>query len=241
MPEDFSVPEAPGGDAQSNLSKAESTELDGLRSEMADSQGKNFDGDWSRHYWNSEKKQARAQEMLAREAGEPDGASEPAGQAMTDGDVPSFFDGLSTMGSVGADFAQELARGDAQNAVQTIASVSNDILDGMGASGADVSAAFDGLPSNVQASVYREFASAYVPPQPAADAADLATFAESGTGQILTQEWGESAGRNLATALFRWDRMVENLSDRDVAAVDDFYLNRLQPNERTSILRRLAA
>ena len=152
---------------------------------------------------------------MSREAGDPGDASEHSEQALADADVPSFLDALSTMGEVGADYAAELARGDAQNAVQTIASVSSDILDGMGASADDVSAGFDGLPDNVQASIYREFASAYVPPQPAADAADLETFAESGTGQIMMREWRESARRNLATALFRWDRMIEGLSDRD--------------------------
>ena len=130
---------------------------------------------------------------------------------------------------------------DAQNAVQTIASVSSDILDGMGASADDVSAGFDGLPDNVRGAIYKEFARAYVPQQGDADADDLATFAASGTGQILVREWGESAGRNLATALFRWDRMIENLSDRDVAAVDDFYLRRLGAGERAAVLRRLAA
>jgi len=44
-----------------------------------------------------------------------------------------------------------------------------------------------------------------------------------------------------AAALFRWDRMTENLSERDVAAVDDFYLHRLGASERASVLRRLAA
>ena len=78
-------------------------------------------------------------------------------------------------------------------------------------------------------------------PQPAADPADLETFSQSNTGQILVREWGESAGRNLAVALFRWDRMIENLSDRDVAAVDDFYLRRLGAGERAAVLRRLAA
>ncbi len=98
-----------------------------------------------------------------------------------------------------------------------------------------------GDPGDASEHSEQALADAYVPQQGDADADDLATFAASGTGQILVREWGESAGRNLATALFRWDRMIENLSDRDVAAVDDFYLRRLGAGERAAVLRRLAA
>ena len=57
----------------------------------------------------------------------------------------------------------------------------------------------------------------------------------------MTPEWGTDAPRKLAVALFRWDRITEGLSDRDVAAVDDFYLRRLHANERAAVLRHLAA
>ncbi len=104
-----------------------------------------------------------------------------------------------------------------------------------------ITTAIDGLDDNVRASVYREFSNAYTPRLPAADRDDLDRFAESGAGQILVKEWGEAAGRNLAIALYRWDRMTEGLSDTEFAEIDDFYLRRLGANEKASVLRRLAA
>ena len=50
---------------------------------------------------------------------------------------------------------------------------------------------------------------------------------ETGAGQILAGDWRHETGRNLAVALYRWDRMIEGLSEREVAAVDDFYRLRL--------------
>ena len=94
---------------------------------------------------------------------------------------------------------------------------------------------------NVRASVYRELSNAYTPQLSAADRADLETFAESGAGQILVREWGDEAGRKLATALYRWDRMTEDLTETEEAEIDDFYLNRLRSQERAAVLRRLAA
>jgi hypothetical protein len=80
-----------------------------------------------------------------------------------------------------------------------------------------------------------------VPQQPAADPADLETFAGSGAGRILVGEWGDEAGRKLATALYRWERLTENLSDSEFAELDDFYRLRLRPQDRAAVLRRLAA
>ena len=80
-----------------------------------------------------------------------------------------------------------------------------------------------------------------MPQQPAADPADLETFSESGAGRILVEEWGDEAGRKLATALYRWDRMIADLTETEEAELDDFYLNRLRPQERAAVLRRLAA
>ncbi len=62
---------------------------------------------------------------------------------------------------------------------------------------------------------------------------------ETGAGQILAGDWRHETGRNLAVALYRWDRMIEGLSEREVAAVDDFYRNRLDAGERAAVLRRL--
>ncbi len=111
----------------------------------------------------------------------------------------------------------------------------------MGATADEVASAFDGLGANVRMAFYRELGSAYVPQQPAADPADLETFSESGAGRILVEEWGDEAGRKLATALYRWDRMIADLDETEEAEIDDFYLNRLQPAERAAVLRRPAA
>ena len=105
---------------------------------------------------------------------------------------------------------------------------------------ADVSTALDNLPDNAKAAVYKELSNPYVGQVPAADPADLATFAAGGAGKILVKEWGASARQNLARALFRWDRLTFGLDDADFAALDDFYLNRLTDTERAAVLRRLA-
>ena len=77
MPEDFSVPEAPGGDAPSGLSESEAGELAELRVEMSDTKGVNYDGNWSSQYWHNTAKQDRARDLMSREAGDPGEA--PAG------------------------------------------------------------------------------------------------------------------------------------------------------------------
>ena len=115
------------------------------------------------------------------------------------------------------------------------------ILGDMGVTADEVISAFDGLADNTRASVYKEFGNPYTPQQPAADSNDLATFAESGAGRILVGEWGDEAGRKLAVALYRWDRMIADLTETEEAEIDDFYLKRLRPQERAAVLRRLAA
>ena len=111
----------------------------------------------------------------------------------------------------------------------------------MGVTADEVASAFDGLNDNCRAAVYREFSNAYTPRLPAADPADLEEFSESSAGRILVKEWGDDAGRKLATALYRWERTVEGLSDAEFAELDDFYRLRLRPQERAAVLRRLAA
>ncbi len=66
-------------------------------------------------------------------------------------------------------------------------------------------------------------------------------FAGSGAGQILVREWGDEAARKLAVALYRWERLIADLSETEEAEIDDFYLRRLRPQERAAVLRRLAA
>ena len=145
------------------------------------------------------------------------------------------------MGVTGAEWSAELSKGGAKGVLVTMEDTRLAILAGMGAGAQDVVQAFEGnLPDSAKAAVYKEFSNPYTGQVPAADPADLATFAEGGAGKILVKEWGPSARQNLARALFRWDRLTFALDDADFAALDDFYLNRLTATERAAVLRRLA-
>ena len=224
---------------QGDLTEAESTELAGLKGEMADPRGVTFDGPWDAHYSHSTKKQDRARELLAREAGEPvEPEDQPA--AMTEAGVADSLDVIGSMGEVGEEWAREMKGGNL-GALEVAEDVRVGILGDMGVTAEDVAVAFDTLGDNVRASVFREFSNPYTPALPAADPADLEDFAESSAGQILVKEWGDDAGRKLATALYRWERTVEGLSDQEFAELDDFYRLRLRPQERAAVLRRLAA
>ena len=75
---------------------------------------------------------------------------------------------------------------------------------------------------------------------PAASPDELAQFSETGAGTILAAEWGADARNKLAVALFRWDRLSAPLDDATFDALDDFFRNRLRPEERASVLRTLA-
>ncbi len=72
-------------------------------------------------------------------------------------------------------------------------------------------------------------------------AGQVASYRGTRAGRMLVGEWGDEAGRRLATALYRWDRMIADLTETEEAEIDDFYLNRLQPQERAAVLRRLAS
>ncbi len=72
-------------------------------------------------------------------------------------------------------------------------------------------------------------------------AGQLASYRGTRAGRILVEEWGDEAGRKLATALYRWDRMIADMTETEEAEIDDFYLRRLRPQERAAVLRRLAA
>ncbi len=161
--------------------------------------------------------------------------------ARADDDVSHGLQNLSAIGVTGAEWSAELSKGGAKGALGHMEDTRLAILGGMGDSAEAVAQAFEGnLSDNVKAAVYKELSNPYVGQVPAADPADLATFAEGGAGKILVKEWGASARQNLARCLFRWDRLTFGLDDADFAALDDFYLNRLTDTERAAVLRRLA-
>ncbi len=179
-----------------------------------------------------------AQERLL---GGQDAHEEFPAVVVDDQDIRAALDNLTAMGTIGAGFAQELGRSGAEAALTTIEETRLDILQGMGDTADEVVAAFDVLDDNVRAATYGELARAYVPRQPPADAGDLEEFANTSAGKLLVPERGDAAGRRLAIALFRWERLVDLLSDREFGELDDVYRNRLRPHERAAVLRRLAA
>lgn len=198
-------------------------------------------------YARSPRTQARAKalyEAQERLQGEAQGTSpgDPSEQAvaMTEADVGAAIGTVGGMGQIGAAWADELGRSGGRSALEYGEEMRVAILADMGETADVVAQAFEGLDDNVRASVYRELANAYVPRLPPADKDTLAQFAETGAGKILVAEWGADAAHRLNTALFRWDRMTDDLDDTEFDEIDDFFRNRLRPHERAAVLRRLA-
>lgn len=196
-------------------------------------------GDQHSSYWKgaeAEKLQGEYRNLLdGKESGMPAEAV-----TITDADVDVAIKNVAGMGEVGAEWANELGRGNARGSLEHGEDVRRSVFAEMGEAAAEVAQAFDGLPDNVRASVHREFATAYVPRLPPADRDDLEQFAQSSAGKILVKEWGGDAARRLAVALYRWDRLTFRLNDDDFDALDDFFRKRLRPQERAAVMRRLA-
>jgi len=193
-------------------------------------------------YARSPRTQARATALYeAQERLQADPAPADQAVALTDGDVSNAIENVAAMGDVGRAWAAELSKGGAKGSLGVMEDTRRAILAGMGDSAEAVVQAFEGnLSDNAKAAVFKELSNPYVGQVPAADPADLATFAEGGAGKILVKEWRASARQNLARALFRWDRLTFGLDDADFAVLDDFYLNRLTDTERAAVLRQLA-
>ncbi len=195
-------------------------------------------------YWRgsrSEAIQAEYRDLIAVD-GEP-GAPAPADQAvaLSDADVSSVIENVAAMGEVGAAWAEELGRGGGKEALEHAEDVRLAILGDLGAAAGEIAQAFDTLDDNVRVALHRELANPYVPQLPPADGDALAQFGETGAGEILAKEWGDDAARRLNIALYRWNRLTENLDDAEFDSIDDFFRNRLRTHERAAVLRRLAA
>ncbi len=52
--------------------------------------------------------------------------------------------------------------------------------------------------------------------------------------------WGEHGPAYLGLVMARWDRMTQDLSDEELAKLDDFIGSRLTPNERAFVRWALA-
>lgn len=195
-------------------------------------------------YWKGPHKdalQAEYRNLLDRQ--DDDDLRETAEPAqLAEGDVSLALDTLSGMGTIGAQFSDEIRGDGAKLTLQAMEDTRVGVLAEIGASANEVTMAFDGLDDNVRAAVYAEFSNPYVPQLPQADSADVAQFTqEASAGKILGAEWGDETPRKLANVLYRWDRLTERLSDTEMVELDDFWRHRLRANERAAILRKLAA
>ena len=186
------------------------TEMAALEVEMADTSGP---------YWSgpeAEAKQERYRQLLELRDGVPEaeGFDGPAAS-----EIASTF-GLSVESA-------ELAQG-------KVAAISAEMpnLD-------EVNMAVAGLPDTCRIAVVKEFAQPAAS-FPAATAEQLTQFRETGAGQLLMQEWGDSAAQRLGVILGRWDRLCSHLSNDDYLMLDDFFRVRLTPAERAGILVVLA-
>ena len=227
--------------ADAPLSEGEASELSSLKAEMSDTKGAHFSGHWTESYWNNETKQARARELMAREAGTeardappPPGASSQAPSA--GGIVPAGgrapvnvaeLAGLANTLDISSDAVE--AGYDAALAIEA----------GMGTSAGDVNMAVAGLPDSLRAAMVRELSSAYVPRQPEADQAAVEAFKRTGAGVILAREWGGDLARRLGIALARVERFENTLDDASFRAWQDFWKHRLRSQEQAAILRTL--
>ncbi len=104
----------------------------------------------------------------------------------------------------------------------------------LGSSPDGVTAAFSGLDESLQVSMARELAQ----PAGTADAAtaeDLAAFAKTSHGDILSSRWGADGAQRLGAIMARVERFEASLSDADYGNWQDFFHSRLSPQERAAI------
>jgi len=214
----------PAETAPAPLSESEAGELAELRGEMADSRGQDFAGHWSAHYYHNNAKQARALELLDREAAggvaTPDVAAEP-----TDRGNP-----VRPVGRAQADEEGSVAQ-----------DIAADLDKAFGDTAEEINTAVLGLPDDLHEAMRQEMSSPYYPPQGEASRENVEDFTKTSHGAICAEKWGSDTGRRLAAAIYRTARFEKALSDADFAAWEDFFHNRLQPAERAAVLSRLTA
>ena len=216
------------------LTTAESTELADLRGEMADTKGARFSGDWHDHYYHNEAKQARALELIDREAGgvvaSPTATAEPVSE------------GTSAPLAGRAPGAEEAAasHGLSADSWQVGQDIAADIDAAFGATAAEINTSVGGLPDTLRSGMLRELSSPYLPQQGEAERADVAIFEATAHGILCAGKWGSDTPRRLAIALYRTERFEDALSDADLAEWQGWFSG-LQPAEKTAVLDRLTA
>jgi len=219
--------------APAPLTTAESTELDSLRVEIADTRGRDFDGHHSQHYWSNPEKQKRFGELLSREAGGDSlplqDSAEPAGQ----GEGVLLADRAQ-----GAEAAA--AHGLSADSWQVGQDIAGDLDAAFGDTAAEINQSLMGLPDTLRSGMLRELSSPYVPQQPEADRKDVETFEKTRHGAICVEKWGSATARRLAIALHRCQRFEDALGADDLAEWKG-WLHGLQPSEKAAVLGRLTS
>ena len=183
-------------------------------------------------YWHDQKAQDRYLQILEAEA---------HGVALPDSgiDFAVIRDNVSNLGEAGNTWIGELDRaGRTDETLARASEAAQNLLTDLGDPA--IADGFDGLANEIQIAVFRELAAD--PPQhvPLVDDEKLKEFAEA-EGSLLLPEWGNDARAKLTTALSRWHRALEPLSEADVYELHEFVSERLSMEERASILRTLAA
>ncbi len=223
---------------QGDLTESESTELTSLRSEMADPSGKQYDGDWSSHYSHNETKQTRARELLAREAGEPVGAADPAENGAVD-DQPDLIQVAGVETPAVADWQAAVPDMTAEQATDAI-NKGMMILQEVPAAARELfDTSLAGLPVSARVAIVAGLS--LPPPDSAADAskAVLQTLEAKGCGPLL-QEWGIGASRRVGIANARVNAVIDACeTDQDAQEFTTWFDN-LSGGELTAILRMVA-
>ena len=108
----------------------------------------------------------------------------------------------------------------------------------LGASLDGVNAAVAGLDDSLQVAMARELAQPTGKTFPASTE-DIAAFAKTTPGALLLSRWGTDGPQRLGAVMARVDRFEAGLSDVDYEIWQDFFHNRISPQERAAILGEL--
>ena len=106
--------------------------------------------------------------------------------------------------------------------------------------GVELDLAMGGLSDDLQSHLRTDYDAAEAPSSPAG-ADDLATFAATRHGEILSRGWAGDTARNLGVALARMKRIEKDMSADDLSEWRDFFHNSLTPRDKAVLVAYLAA
>ncbi len=182
--------------------------------------------------------QARLAELCGMEGEEAEAVS-PEGIRPTEDDVQAAQSTLERLGEVGSEWIEE-AGDNFNDQLEVMEDARQKIVAELGETADEIITAFAGLNGNAQSAFYRELGTGVAPRDLPGDDDQLAQFKETSAGQILAQEWGSESGERLARVMHRWDRLTENMPEADFDDLNDFFRNRLKPDERAAVMRVLS-